>query len=569
MSFCVECGAQLGAGPACEQCGRPVAGPDDATRQLPIPDPTMVQPTHPMADQPVEPPAQTAGEPVSENTPEPPPESASEPAPEPASEPNPEPASQPATESASETPAGPATEPSSGTGAPAEPAGAAAYVGADAETSAADSAATQVKNPFADIGLADYARDVVALILLIATFGMPWDYTDAAADKIHVVLATLLAMSALTLPYLKRGHVLPGNWGDSEVRIARMLAVAPYVVIVAVTIVIDIVSDDRASGGIGIGVAFGLAGAVLTAQARVCELGGPDDDHDDVQNGAASQAMVWHTAVVSLAGLAGLLTIVRLVFVLSDIGPNAEWTVIALAILGPLLALVVLAVPAAALVRRYPAARTMVLTVGAIALVLAFWRLSEDSLLSDVLSVRDRGPEELLWLAAAAAAAAPGLSRLLQPASEARRWLELTRRLLGLTAVVAILAAGYWALFMVDVPFERGSTITLVVLTLLVAAAAAVGRNSLRHDATQGRIIALAVGGVLAVLGIVMLAIAAAADVAGRTFVGVLVMTMVLTVAVVIVLGLTVPRGVRQELGPVQLGVNLQRPFRTPPDVGK
>src|SRR5690554_3806445 len=91
-------------------------------------------------------------------------------------------------------------------------------------------------NPFADIGFADYLRDIAALVLLIATFSMPWDATGTAADKIHVVLATLLAMAALTLPYLKRGHVLPARTENAELRIARGLAVVPYLVVVAVTI---------------------------------------------------------------------------------------------------------------------------------------------------------------------------------------------------------------------------------------------------------------------------------------------------------------------------------------------
>jgi hypothetical protein len=157
----------------------------------------------------------------------------------------------------------------------------------------APAASPPSRHPFGDISPLDYVRDVLALVLLIASFSMPWDAEGTAADRIHVVLVTLLAMASLTLPYLKRAGVLPGGWGNSEVRVARVLANAPYFVVVALTIVIDIAADGGASGGIGVGVGFGLAGAVLAAQARHA------DEADDPGHGQA-----WRLAAVGIAAVA-------------------------------------------------------------------------------------------------------------------------------------------------------------------------------------------------------------------------------------------------------------------------
>src|SRR5690606_16687284 len=131
----------------------------------------------------------------------------------------------------------------------------------------ADAAVPKSRHPFGDIAAADYVRDAVALVLLIASLSMQWDATGEAADRLHVVLVTLLAMASLTLPYLRRAGVLPDGWGNVEVRVARALANVPYVAVVALTIVIDIAADGPTGGG-GVGLGCGLAGAVLAHQPR-------------------------------------------------------------------------------------------------------------------------------------------------------------------------------------------------------------------------------------------------------------------------------------------------------------
>lgn len=467
MNYCQYCGARLGDGPYCGNCGRAVPQDGD-TRTLPV------------------------------------------------------------GESAEET------------GDPAADATGTAETGTGAGTATAEQA--RPSNPFADIGFADYVRDIVALVLLIATFSMPWDATETAADKLHVVLATLLAMAALTLPYLKRGHVLPARTQNADLRIARGLAVVPYLVVVAVTVILDIASEGSTAGGVGVGVAFGLAGVLLAAQSRDCEL-------DD----GPVQAQVWRLITVALGVLVAALTVVRLVFVLSDVGADPEWTAVAAAVLEPLIFLAVLAVPVIGLLRRDAVSRVLTVGLGAVALVLAFWRLSEASELPEVLSMRTDGPGELFWLAVAAAVVAAGMSTALHPVPASQLWLGSAAGALGLAALVTGLAAVFWVLVIVSVDEGRGTTITLLVLTLLAFVAALVGRNSLRAGPAQGRVVALAVAGLLVVLGIIQLAVEAAGPL-GRSTTGALAVTTLFVVAALVVLALTVPRSVREELGTLPLG---------------
>src|SRR5918996_3743395 len=82
----------------------------------------------------------------------------------------------------------------------------------DAPTAAA---APPSRHPFGDISTFDYIRDVLAVVLLLVSFSMPWDANGTAADRIHVVLVTLLAMASLTLPYLRRAGGPSAQWGDT------------------------------------------------------------------------------------------------------------------------------------------------------------------------------------------------------------------------------------------------------------------------------------------------------------------------------------------------------------------
>jgi hypothetical protein len=399
------------------------------------------------------------------------------------------------------------------------------------------------RHPFGDISALDYVRDVLALVLLIASFSMPWDAEGMAADRIHVVLVTLLAMASLTLPYLRRAGVLPGGWGNSEVRVARVLANAPYFVVVVLTIVIDIAADGGASAGIGVGVGFGLAGAVLAAQARHA------DEADDPGHGQA-----WRLAAVGIAAVAVALTIVRIVVVLTDLGgTDSDWGTVALALIEPVIFIAVLLLPVAALLAGRSPARDVLIALGVVAAVMGLWRMSEGSGLAEVLRIRDDGPAELLWLAIAAAVLAAGVARLLSPLPASSHWIETATQALGLSAILAGLTALYWVVVVTSVEEGRGTSITVLVLLLVAVVASIVGRSAVRKNPRDGRPVALAAAGVLVLIAIIDLAVETAGP-HGLTQLSALIVSSLFVLPALVGVALTAPRAVRDELGPVELG---------------
>lgn len=412
------------------------------------------------------------------------------------------------------------------------------------DQSVADAAVPPSRHPFGDIRPSDYVRDIVALVVLIASLSMPWDAAGAAADRLHVVLVTLLSMASLALPYLRRAGVLPDGWGNAEVRVARALANVPYFVVVALTIVIDIAADGPATGGVGVGVGFGLAGAVLAAQARAA-------DHDH----GLDHGQLWRLITLGLAATVAALTVVRLVVALVRLAdaPVTDWGAVTLSLLEPLIFLAVLAVPVFGLLSRHASALVVLLSVGAMGAVLGFWRMSEGSGLPEVLAIRDTGPMELLWLATAAAASAAGVWGRMAPVSGHELWTGAAARALGLAAVLSGLSALYWVVVVTSFDEGRGTTITVLLLLLLALVAAVVGRSSVRANPRQGRPVALAVTAVLTLIVIVDLAV----ETAGQFdlfIVSALTMTGLVVLSALVVFALTAPRSVRDELGPVDLG---------------
>ncbi len=399
------------------------------------------------------------------------------------------------------------------------------------------------RHPFADISGFDYLRDVLALVLLIASFSMPWDASGTAADKIYVVLVTLLAMASLTLPYLSRGGVLPESWGNAEVRVGRVLANVPYFVVVALTIVIDIAAEAGDAGGVGVGVGFGLAGAVLAAHARY------SDGADDPAHGQA-----WRLAAVGIAAVVVALTIVRLVVVLADLGTaDVEWGTVTLDLLAPIIFVAVLLVPVTALLSGRSSARDVLVSLGVVAAVMGMWRMSESSGLPEVLRIRDDGPAELLWMAVAAAVLAAGVARVLSQPPGSSHWIDTAARALGLVAILAGLASLYWIVVVTSVEEGRGTSITVLVLLLVAVVAAVVGRSAVRRNPQQGRPVALVVAGVLVLIAIVDLAVETAGP-QGLTQLSALVVSSLFVLPALVVLVLTVPRSIRNDLGPVELG---------------
>src|SRR5690606_24825726 len=163
-----------------------------------------------------------------------------------------------------------------------------------------------VASPFAGIPVSDYVRDGVAALLLLVSLALPWDVAHRASDKIEVVLLTILSLLTLALPYLARTGVLPTTWTVHTTRRVRLLANAPYVLLVGVYLVVDVVGGGDLGdgwGGVGSAAALGLAGALLAAQPRESELGPRDQDRAVTDRWLLALLVVAAVLVLGLAGL--------------------------------------------------------------------------------------------------------------------------------------------------------------------------------------------------------------------------------------------------------------------------
>src|SRR5664279_3506713 len=176
-------------------------------------------------------------------------------------------------------------------------------------------------NPFAGIPVSDYVRDLVAAALLLVSLALPWDFQHDATARIDVVLITVLSVFSLLLPYLSRVGIFPPWWTVEKLRMARLLANAPYLLLVLIYLVVDVVTGFSAGafgGGHGLGAAawVGVAGALLAAQPREAE---PTDPR------AGRYVALWYaiTAVCgALLAVTLLVTLARILTAAADLGPG-------------------------------------------------------------------------------------------------------------------------------------------------------------------------------------------------------------------------------------------------------
>ncbi len=181
--------------------------------------------------------------------------------------------------------------------------------------------------------------------------------------------------------------------------------------------------------------------------------------------------------------------------------------------------------------------------------MMAFWALGAEETIGDAWLLRIEGPEFLFWPAIGVAAAAPGVLALMRPDAGARRWVNLTLRLLETGAIIAVLAIAIYGFTLVENEDGRGAYITVLVFSLFALAAFLVGRQALTSDARAGRPVVVGVAGALVVIGIVKAAVLGSSDSADVAVGTATVISAYFVFAVVIVLALTAPKSVRDELG--------------------
>lgn len=301
--------------------------------------------------------------------------------------------------------------------------------------------AGSVKSPFAAITVRDYITDALALTLLVTSLFLPWRVAGSgsmgglslAAGRIDVLLVTIVSMLSLGLSYLWRSGALGTGWNYRKMQDLRLLANAPYLVVVVVYLVMELVSPR----GMGAALTFGFAGAVLAATPRQAELGDPVVD--------AARDRRWLYVLLGVAGLAVLTLLiesVRFLVVGKDFPLGTLYLVspILLGLFTPALFVVV----AMKILQKSQPWRLVGMGIGAAGLLLGFISLPGTSRV--VAGFYGSSPtfSVVFWMVFGAIAAAPSLGRLMiqQPALE--KWQSVSfavvRLALAASAGVAIVA---------------------------------------------------------------------------------------------------------------------------------
>lgn len=394
--------------------------------------------------------------------------------------------------------------------------------------------ATATASPFAGIPVSDYVRDGVAALLLLVSLALPWDVSSRASDKIEVVLLTILSLLTLALPYLARTGVLPTTWTVHTTRKVRLLANAPYVLLVLVYLVVDVVGGgDLADGwgGVGSAAALGLAGALLAAQPRESELGPQDQDRAVTDR--------WLQALLALAALLALTVLLTVILTATGTRLGGALFVL-LVIVAAVFVLALAGLPTYGTWRRSEAARLTLVGLG-VMLAVGFVLGSGNNGLVTIESTHGGRFGLVLVPALAAVAAAPAVHRAMAAADPVTTWVRVAVNALDLVLVVAGYVAVSAVLTLAD--GARGVPVVLaVVVGVLAAAVAFVARRSLARDAATGRPLALGGAGVVALLGIVLLVVTSNRVVLGG---GVEHVLLAFGLPLLVVGALTVPREVR------------------------
>lgn len=470
-SFCGQCGARNDGGRFCTSCGGPLA-----TSPAPAPPAT-----------PTSPPAAPAPQPTVPAAPQPTPQAAPQPTPPPA--PQPPPAQQPWTAQPSWTAQPPYGAPSPRPTVPRT-------------------------NPFVGVPVGDYVRDAVAVFCLFAALAMPWDLpANDGADRWWVVLAVLVSVASLALPYLGRSQVVPG-WTPQVVRLLKLAANAPFAACVVAALVNELVNvSEPLSGGIGTGVAMGVAGATLAVQPRQAD---EDPGHRDDPT--------WLLATNVLTGAAAVAVLIAFAahFVhdqTEDFGYLLEDAMLFVyVVLGvPVAALVSITWPAIASLGGSAAWRRVFAAVGASVLVAALFSLAGDGdgVFTALAVEKWHSPVGGTVLVAAAAALAvsrPAQRRAASLEAAATGWIRTAVTALQVAAATLAVAAATVAVGMIAAEEVEAPAVVVVVL-LLVSAGIGLAVVGMLAQVQRTRSTAVGLLAVQLLLAVITLAVAGAQDV--------------------------------------------------------
>ena len=358
-------------------------------------------------------------------------------------------------------------------------------------------------SPFAGIPAADYVRDGVAALLLLISLAQSWDRGADATSHVDVVLITLVSVLSLAAAYIIRAAATDVRRVLGAIRLVRVLANAPYFLLVFVYLIMDLVDTglDFPGAGLGLGVALGLTGAVLAAQPRQSELAP-----------AKSRIMTpWLAVVLGLGALLLLTWAVTLLTYLVNSGDSGAWQDTLRVLIGFAGALVLAAVPILGTALRDPAWRLVLLTLGGLAIVVYLIANREGGGTSQTLGTDVTGLAAVLWPTAAAAAAAPAVRRVMRDRPLLAIWHGAAARLLGVVGLAMLLQTAVWVIYFdYFSDSDRGPAVALIVIRVLYVGVAGLVAGLLVMPRGQAKaVLGYVAAGILLVLDLVGTAITA------------------------------------------------------------
>lgn len=409
----------------------------------------------------------------------------------------------------------------------------------------------KTSSAFAGIPVSDYVRDGVAALALIMSLFMAWSYgsdgTSKAATRVDVVLITLVSLLSLGLSYAWRAGVFGPGTGYRKIQDYKLLANAPYVLLVLVYTALSLISADRFDPGsvaaLGPAVAFGLAGALLAAQPRRAEIApGPVDE---------SRNRRWIHITLGVAVLAAVVALVQIIRYWTYSGSGSSgWGIVAtiMALASPAVLLFI----AFQVKKRSDRWRRVGVALALGSGFLSLLALFEDlTLLQLSVTAFVPGFSLLFWMAFGAAVSAPSVARLTEgsavaPADTRNTLQPLLFLAAGLSALLALGSAITLITVAVDgYSDELVPQVIALFFGLLLTAGAILTLRLMGRDPRSAYVIPSGYAGMLVVLGLVLMIVWVVQE--EDSFLGPVIMLLAFVVPAALLAALWLPAASREQ----------------------
>ncbi|MGE0170138.1 MAG: hypothetical protein AB7I40_21055 [Nocardioides sp.] len=348
-------------------------------------------------------------------------------------------------------------------------------------------------NPFLGVPISDFVRDAAALFCLFAAFGMPWDLNGDATDRWWVVIALLLSLASLAIPYVAKAQLIPG-FGPAESGLAKFAANVPALLAVFAAIVNELVNlGNDFEGGLGIGIATALAGITLAVQPRAAEEGQTHRTDE-----------LWVTATIATASAAlavGIVAFVGFAFDWLDLFGSLSdslLTLVGLTLAAPVTFIVLIGWPTVGILKRKTGWIRVFSVITFTVVAVCLLSLAGDG--SGVFFAQAVEKWNYVYGGTFLIGAAAGLS-VSRPIHRARLerdpvsgWIETATAALSVAAAALGVSGVALIIAMIDRELTDPGLFIAVVL-IICSTVAAVVAISLLHNPRQNRPIVLAVIG--------------------------------------------------------------------------